>query len=345
MFGRHGQWASIWIIRFYFLLIIGFLPVSAALAEAAGEVVSTLGAVEVLREGRWQPAGPGATLNAGEIVRTGAGSRAAILLASGTQVKLNARSQLELKQIAPPPEKGFISTAIQALQSILRVLNGEVWVRNSGEPLEVQTVAATATIRGTEFNLAVGFDDTARLTVVNGLVEFSNPQGSVLVAANEQADAKLREAPRKIVLLNPLDAVQWSLYYPRLIGGAADNRWLQAAQQHLLRGEVAAARQAIDRALALNANDALAYSLRSTVELTQNRKAEARADAEKAVTVNPSSSTAYLSLSWVQQAEFDLDGALASARKAVELDPHNVQALIEESGLLFGMGRLKDAVN
>ena len=344
MFECHGQWTSIWIIRFYFLLIIGFLPVSTALAEAAGEVVSTLGAVEVLREGRWQPVGPGATLNAGEIVRTGVGSRAAVLLASGTQIKLNARSQLELKQIAPPPEKGFISTAIQALQSILRVLNGEVWVRNSGEPLEVQTVAATATIRGTEFNLAVGFDDTARLTVVNGLVEFSNPQGSVLVAANEQADAKLREAPRKTVLLNPLDAVQWSLYYPRLIGGAADNHWLQAAQQHLLRGEVAAARQAIDRALALNRNDALAYSLRSTVELTQNRKAEARADAEKAVTVNPSSSTAYLSLSWVQQAEFDLDGALASVRKAVELDPHNVQALIQKSGLLFGMGRLQDAV-
>ena len=97
---------------------------------------------------------------------------------------------------------------------------------------------ATATIRGTEFTLAVGPGDSARLAVLNGLVEFSNPQGSVLVAANEQATVKLGEAPRKTVLLNPLDAVQWSLYYPDPVGGPAERArdpqspryWTQAAQ-------------------------------------------------------------------------------------------------------------------
>jgi len=321
MLGYRGDGRSPRLSGLYMVLLLVLLPVCPALAQQAGQVVSALGAVEVLRAGRWQPVGTGESLAEGEAVRTGVGSRAAVLLASGTQIKLNARSQLELKQIAPQPEGGFISTAAQALQSILRVLGGEVWVRNSGEPLEVQTVPATATIRGTEFNLTVGPGDAARLAVVNGLVEFSNPQGSVLVAANEQAEAKLGEAPRKTVLLNPLDAVQWSLYYPKVTGDGKQNHWVEAAQLHLLRGEVAAAQQAIDRALALDANDALAYSVRSTVELTQNRKAAARADAEKAIAVNPVSPTARLSLSWVQQAEFDLDGALASARKAVELTP------------------------
>ncbi len=341
-----------WLSPFFFGLILQLMLLNAALAQGAGEVVSTLGTVEVLREGRWQAVNAGASLVAGETVRTGAGSRAAILLTGGTQIKLNAHSQLELKQIVPLPSGGFISTATQTLQNILRVLSGEVWVRNSGEPLEMQTIPATATIRGTEFTLALGPHDSARLAVVNGLVEFSNPQGSVLVAANEQADVRVGEAPRKTVLLNPLDAVQWSLYYLPPVsfhsGGAdphSSRYWTQTAQQQLLQGQVPAARQAIDRALALDPRNADAYSLRSNIELVQNRRAEARADAERAIAANPSAPAAHLSLSWVQQAEFDLDGALASARQAVALDPENPQALIQESSLLFGIGRLREAVS
>jgi len=191
--------------------------------------------------------------------------------------------------------------------------------------------------------------------VLDGLVELSNPQGSVLVAANEQASAKVGEAPRKTVLINPLDAVQWSLYYPNTIDASAERDrhrngpqssgyWVQTAQNHLLQGQAIAARQAIDRALTLDPNNALAYSLRSNIELVQNRKAQARADAEQAVAADPSSSPAYLSLSLVRQAEFDLDAALEAARKAVELDPNNARALIQHSSLLFGMGRLKEAV-
>ncbi|MCU0807238.1 MAG: FecR family protein, partial [Candidatus Contendobacter sp.] len=152
--------------------------------------MSVLGTAEVLREGRWQPVDAGAALAAGEVVRTGVGSRVAVLLANGSQLKLNANSQLELKRMAPPSE-GLLPTTTEVLRSVLRVLNGEIWVRNGGEPLDIQTVPATASIRGTEFTLAAGPEDTARLAVLAGLVEFSNPQGSVLVAANEQADVKL----------------------------------------------------------------------------------------------------------------------------------------------------------
>jgi hypothetical protein len=165
------------LIRFYFLLLI-LWPLGAAQAQDGGEIISALGMVEVLRDGRWQKAAVGETLNAGETVRTGADSRAALQLSSGSQLKLNARSQVQFKQIAPPSE-GFLPTASQVLRSVLKVLNGEIWVRNSGEALDIETVPATATIRGTEFNLAVSPADAARLAVLDGLVEFSNPQGSV----------------------------------------------------------------------------------------------------------------------------------------------------------------------
>jgi tetratricopeptide (TPR) repeat protein len=341
-----------WICLLLFALLIPNRPALAQ--EEAGEIVSVLGVVEVWRKGRWQAVGVGEAVAVGEVVRTGEGSRIALQLVNGSQIKLNANTQLELKQIAA--EAGLAPAPTDFPHNILRLLSGEAWIRGNNESLRVQTVPATATIRGTEFNLAVDPGDVVRLAVLDGQVELSNPQGSVLVAANEQATAKLGEAPRKTVLLDPLDAVQWSLYYPDIMGdredrsrtGRADPKspryWTQAARDHLLRGQVPAARQALDRALALDRNDARAYSLRAAVELVQNRKAEARADAERAVTADPASPEAHLAMSWVQQAEFDLDSALTSAHEAVQLAPDDSQALIQESSLLFGMGRLGEAV-
>ena len=350
-----GHFYAAWLSGIILTLIGLVLPFNAALAQDAGEIVSVLGAAEVFRDGHWQELTTGATIAAGEAVRTGPGSRAAIQLINGIQVKLNANSRLEFKQIVPPTE-GFLGAAAQVLRNLLRVLSGEVWVRSGGEPLEIETVYATATVRGTEFDLAVEPGDLARLTVLTGLIEFRNPQGAVLVAANEQATAKLGEAPRKIVLLNPLNAVQWSLYYPD--GASVSEQpdpacsndsqsprcWTQTAQRQLLQGQVAVAQQTIDRALALDPNDVTAYSLRSTIALVQNRNAEALMDAQRAVAANPASSSAYLSLSLAQQAGFDLNSALASAHKAVELDPDNSRALIQESNLLFGMGQLDKAI-
>ncbi|MFO7639913.1 MAG: FecR domain-containing protein, partial [Candidatus Competibacteraceae bacterium] len=320
MSGRFGLggWSGFWLLLLNLILLF---PDRLALAQEAGEMVSVLGTAEVLREGRWQLVDVGARLIAGETVRTGAGSRAAILLANGTQLKLNANSQLELKQVTPRSE-GFAPAAAQALQNLLRMLNGELWVRGR-EPLEVQTVPATATIRGTEFNLAVDPGGAARLAVLAGLVEFRNPRGLVLVAASEQAEATRDAAPRKTVLVEPLDAVQWSFYYPdlesrhqehdrvQLNDPLAAGYWTQVARTHLRQGQVAEARQAIDQALARDPQDALAYSLRATIELVQNRTTPALEDAERAVAADPASPEAQLSLSWVKQAEFDLDGALA----------------------------------
>ena len=336
----------IWLSWISLFLMILALPFNAALAQDAGQIVSVLGTAEVLREGCWQPLSAEQTLTPGDTVRTGEGSRMAIQLSNGAQIKLNANSRLEFKQIAPPVEEGFFSTATQVLQNLLRILSGEVWVRSGGEPLEIETVYATATVRGTEFNLAMEPGDLARLTVLTGLIEFRNPQGSVLVAANEQATAKRDEAPRKTVLLNPIDAVQWSLYYPDPISPQAEDPRrdrIRAAQRDLQQGRVNAARQAIDRTLALDPSDADAYSLRSSIALVQNRNAEALADAQRAVAANPASSSAYLSLSLAQQAGFDLNAALVAAQKAVELEPNNPRALVQESSLLFGMGRRREA--
>ncbi len=192
-----------------------FLPIHSALASDAGEIVSVVGTVEVMRENHWQRIETGETLKVGEAIKTADGSRIAMQLANGAQLKMNANSQMELKQIVPRKE-GLTPASTSSLRNILRLLGGEVWMNSNGLPLEIETIPVTATIRGTEFNLAVGPGEVARLAVLEGRVEFHNAQGSVQVAAHEQATARRGEAPRKSVLLDPLDAVQWSLYYPEL---------------------------------------------------------------------------------------------------------------------------------
>ena len=199
--------------RIFFGLIFFLVVACPALAQEVGKIMSIVGTAEVLRKERWQSISLHEALQPGDVVRTGPGSRVAVLLADGSQLKINANSQLLLKQVASPTRQ----VAMRLIQSLLRLFSGEIWVRSLAEPLKIETLAAVATIRGTELNLAVEPVEAARLTVVEGVVEFRNPQGSVLVAAKEQAIAKPGKAPRKVIIINPRDAVQWALYYPPLI--------------------------------------------------------------------------------------------------------------------------------
>jgi ferric-dicitrate binding protein FerR (iron transport regulator) len=197
-------------------LILLLLTANLATAQESSKIVSIVGKAEVLRAGQWQPAGLHQDLLPGDVVRPGPGSRVAILLADKSMIKVNANSTLELKQVAPAPGTS-VPVAVGLLQTILNLFSGEIWVRNPGEPLQIKTPAATATIRGTELNLSIGRAVETRLAVLEGSVEFYNPQGRVLVNAGEQATARVGDVPRKAVLVNPLDAVQWSFYYPGIV--------------------------------------------------------------------------------------------------------------------------------
>src|ERR671915_729280 len=152
--------------RVLFGMLLWLVIAGPVLAEEAGWVVSLVGRAEVLRAGQWQLVKLGQALLPGEVVRTGAGSRVTIQLLDKSQLKINANSHLELKQVAPPVRK----VGMEVLQTLLRLLSGEIWVRSYVEPFEVETKAATATIRGTELNLAVEPAEATRLTVIEGVV-------------------------------------------------------------------------------------------------------------------------------------------------------------------------------
>src|SRR5688500_15775800 len=107
------------------MIMLLALACSAA-AQEAGKIVSIVGKAEVLQAGEWQRARLAQGLSVEEVIRTGPGSRVAILLANESQIKVNANSTLEMKQIGPSPGQpipaggGFLQ-----MQTLINLLSGE----------------------------------------------------------------------------------------------------------------------------------------------------------------------------------------------------------------------------
>jgi tetratricopeptide (TPR) repeat protein len=317
----------------FLCMIVLLLPARSTTAQEEGTIASIVGEAEVFRAGQWQPAKLRQSLLPGDVVKTGPGSRVAILLGDESQIKVNANSTLEIKQVGPPPGRP-IPVAFRLLQTILNLLSGEIWIRSRVEPFEIQTPAATATIRGTEMNLSIAPADAARLAVLEGAVEFRNPQGSVLVAAGEQATAKVGEAPRKTVLVNPLDAVQWSFYYPGIV--SFRDYPLTAIGPALLPQRLT---QAEGRVAAAPGN------LEARIELGEilfdlGRRAEARREFERALAIAPQDPRARAGLGWVNLVEGKVEAALGEFRQA---RPPTLPALVGMTNALYRLDRFEEA--
>ncbi|HTH09319.1 MAG TPA: TonB-dependent receptor, partial [Acidovorax sp.] len=116
--------------------------------------------------------------------------------------RLHQNTVLQVKGVATPA---------QPVTTLL--LNaGRAWTqtrRADGSRLNLETPAATAAIRGTDWDISVEDDGRTLLTVLSGTVEFSNAQGQVSVGANEAAYAEVGKAPVKLVLSQPRDRIQW----------------------------------------------------------------------------------------------------------------------------------------
>ena len=186
------------------LLLVGPLAVQATVAPgSAAQIVSLQGSGEQHAQDstQWLAAKPSQLLPGGAFVRTLPASKMALLFADDTQIRLNQNSVLQVKSLA---------TAAQPTTLLLSI--GRAWAqtkRDDGSRLNLETPAATAGIRGTDWELDVDATGKTLLTVLSGRVEFSNAQGAVTVNSNEAAIAEVGRIPVKIQLSNPRDRIQW----------------------------------------------------------------------------------------------------------------------------------------
>ncbi|MBO6717328.1 MAG: TonB-dependent receptor [Rhizobiaceae bacterium] len=170
---------------------------------AAGSVISRKSGEEIrfIDVSAWRSIDVNQDLLAGDLLRTNAIGHLAVLFADRTQIRLGRNTTLLVKHIA------------ESTDSVFGLLDGSIWGRaeSGGIGLTIETPAAAAAIRGTDFSLNVEGDKTS-LIVLDGQVELANEFGSVSVAGGEAAVARIGQAPTKIVIVDPDDREQMLFY-------------------------------------------------------------------------------------------------------------------------------------
>lgn len=174
--------------------VVALAVLSGALVQSAGaspDSVVTVGAMtgklSVQRKtGRGFVAlTSGQSLFAGDIVATGANSKASLLFPDGAQLRINANSSIEI----PEPRR-----LKNGKLSLFKAINGQVWARlRPGNAIETRT--AVLGVRGTEVLLDVAADGTSTLTVTDGSVDFANDLGAVVVNQGQRSIARPGAAP------------------------------------------------------------------------------------------------------------------------------------------------------
>jgi len=204
--------------------------VSAVPDAVAAEIVALAGQGQTRAAGvePWSAAALAQQLGAGADVRTLELSSAALLLADRTQIRLSANARLRLCEAQPT-------------RTLLELAAGRLWARTKKTPatLQLQTPAALAVVRGTDWDVEVDAAGRTTLTVLSGQVDLSNAFGRVELGPAEQGYAEPGQAPVKRLLVRPRERVQWVMAYP-----AAITRWAE-----FQRGDLAPPMSALRAAL------------------------------------------------------------------------------------------------
>lgn len=179
-------------------------PITRA-APAAGSVIARKTGEEVrfFDVSSWNHVDLNQDLLIGDELRTNAVGQLAILFADNTQIRLGRNSSLLVRQMGATGD------------TVLDLNSGSIWARaqRGGRGLKVETPAAAAAIRGTDWSLTVDGDKTS-LAVLEGTVELTNAQGTVQVRQGEAAVARIGQAPQKVIVVNSDDREQMLFYLP-----------------------------------------------------------------------------------------------------------------------------------
>jgi hypothetical protein len=181
------------------LFLLGICAEALALPVARMRGVQPVLEVKGERQ-TWKLASERGALVFGDTVRAGARGKADLLFNNGTRISLRAGSQL---QILAPASAGK--------PLVVRVFGAfsEVFVRAKG-PTEIRTAAGTAAVRGTEYLVRVDAENRTTVTVAEGAVAFFNPQGEVLLAANQTSTAVVGSAPTPPTTVDVSGLLAWT---------------------------------------------------------------------------------------------------------------------------------------
>ncbi|HEY3913518.1 MAG TPA: FecR domain-containing protein, partial [Verrucomicrobiae bacterium] len=210
------------LLAFLPAIVVAQIPVSAPRDTM---LLSISGSVEIAPAGtaNWAAGHANQILHNGDQLRSGKNSRATLRLSDLSVFRVY---ELTTMTIHPAPKPGD--------NQVIEVKSGAAYFFNRDKPnlTKFQTPSSSGAIRGTEFNLAVTDDGATRLALLDGEVALDNSQGSIVMKSGEQAVVQPGQAPKKSAILDGVNVIQWTLYYPAILD-IDDLDWTTDARQPL----------------------------------------------------------------------------------------------------------------
>ncbi|MCF7764493.1 MAG: FecR domain-containing protein [Verrucomicrobia bacterium] len=312
----------------------------------------------------WLNAQPNQRLRIADRLRTGFKSRATLQLSNRGLLRIGPLTTLEIQ----PPETSDAGT------SMLNLEKGAAYFFNRDSPSETQfrMPEASAAIRGTEFNIEVDDDGRTVITMLDGEVELTNTAGSVNLVSGEQGIAEPGRPPRKTAVINAINIVQWSLYYPGVLdpsdlglsvrthpslaeslGAYRQGNLLQAlALFPTNRTNFSSAEMVYSAALDLSVGEVVSSEDKLTHQAGSDHAKVSDALRELIAAVKfqpwtrhapPSTATEWMAESYYEQSRSRLNEALDAARQATRVAPEFGFAWARVAELEFSFARIPQA--
>lgn len=355
----------------------------------AGKVLQVEGNVLVqpYKSTTWKIVVPGTCLYPGDILRTGENGWTSILLSDESMVQLNKNSVLVLKHVGK--RAGWIqfsegqSITDSTGTSHYFLKKGHLWLRNKNRSREIKidTPYVSTSIRGTELDIRIDKIETAVISVLEGSVKVEKKGNHILINGLEQVVVKPGHPFERLVLISPVDVVQWTLsLYPFIesffltpTGAVSQSSmgWV-----HLRKGNWDKALDAFKNNSEKNPETYLGMSLSKALQrdipaslaiLTQLKKKwpdygpawmfeslllllrnsgyeTVLESAREGVRLSPLDPLSHVILAYAYQYGFYLDHALVATQKAIALEKKNVTAITNLSRLYFAKGDLQKSL-
>jgi Flp pilus assembly protein TadD len=378
MTNRKWRWIALTTAMVVMALAVA-RPVRAGEENPAwvSKIVSLQGEVFVKRvgQGDWRPALLNDFFFAGDAVRVAADSRAALVLSNETMLRVDQWTTLVFKGIQEPKSfwmellEGaafFFSRKPRSLTVSTPFVNGVVEgteflarVERDKTTLMLYEGAVRAENANGALLLAKGQTAVAEAGQAPRLETVVRPRDAVQWALYYPPSLVFRsedfpiinpgdwrvDAQRSVQALSQGRLADAFIALQGIDASTADARFhIYRAHLRLMVGQVGAALEDIQRALAMAPGNSDALALRAVIAVVQNRKAEALVDGRAAVELAPDSAAARLALSYALQARFDLPAAAAEAEAAAAAEPANALAWARLAELRLCLGDLDAAL-
>ena len=323
----------------------------AKLLEVQNIVQATKGA-----NGAWEPAARDLSLAIGDRVRTRQRSRATLRLTDLYTMRLEQFTTVEIASSLFEEGKPRLDVGAGAAFIFSREKSGEI---------DIKTPAANGAMRGTQVFVQVAADGSSRFQVLEGQVKLVNLQGKLLLGPGEAGEAAPGRTPKRTVVIEATNLLQWALYYPAVldpdelglkgegksVAAYREGDLLEALERHsggaqgtsgkLYRAAVLLAVGRMDEAAGnlkgVPANDPGRRSIERMIDAVKFREREPWAD-ESLNTAGEA-----IAESYYRQSRSDLKGAREAARIATERATQNGYAWTRLAELEFSFGRTKPA--